>query len=190
MVYTKKIDPDVLIEIAYDLLENEGIEAVSMRRIAQMLDVRASSLYHHFADKTALLSAVADKGLVQLAEVLEQTRLQASSDPQHQIRAMGIAYREWALQHARLYLLLFGGAPIEEHPSPISMAVAAPMLTTVAHMVGEQHAIAATQTAWAFVHGFVMLELADQMRRGVPTEGFLFGLEVLVSGLSGKRSNV
>lgn len=184
MVFTKKIDRNTLVDIAYDLLESEGIEAVSMRRLAQMLDVKAASLYHHFTDKTALLSAVAEKGFAQLADVLERTRTQAGADPRQQVRAMGMAYREWALQHARLYLLLFGDVPLWEHPSPITQAVADPILATVAQMVGEQRSVAATQTAWAFVHGFVMLELTDQMRRGTPAEGFQFGLEVLISGLS------
>jgi AcrR family transcriptional regulator len=187
MVYTKKIDREMLVAVAYDLLEHEGIEAISMRRLAQLLAVRASSLYHHFADKSALLRAVAEKGLRHLAEVLEQACIQAGPDPQQQIRALGMAYREWALLHSRLYLLLFGSTPMEEHPSPIAQAVSAPMLAAAAQLVGEQRSIAATQAAWAFVHGFVMLELAGQMRRGVPIEGFLLGLEVFVRGLSGSR---
>ncbi|MBV9230412.1 MAG: WHG domain-containing protein, partial [Chloroflexi bacterium] len=86
--------------------------------------------------------------------------------------------------HPRLYLLLFGSSPVEERPSPLGDAVAAPMLAAAAQLVGEQRAIAATQAAWAFVHGFVMLELAGQMRRGVPIEGFLLGLEAFMHGLS------
>jgi Tetracyclin repressor-like, C-terminal domain len=56
-------------------------------------------------------------------------------------------------------------------------------------LVGEQKAVAATQAVWAFVHGFVMLELAGQMRVGVPVEGFLLGLELLAEGLDSNRIN-
>ncbi len=94
MVYTKKIDEETLVVTASDVLEHEGIEALSMRRVAQSLGVRASSLYHHFPDKSALLRAVAEKGLRQLAEVLEQAAERTGPDPQQQIRALAIAYHE------------------------------------------------------------------------------------------------
>ena|SRR2546428_5757980 len=189
MVYTKKIDGETLVVTASDLLEHEGIGSLSMRRVAKELGVRASSLYHHFPDKSALLRAVAEQGLRQLAEVLEQARERAGPVPQQQIRALAIAYREWALAHPRLYLLLFGGTPVEERPSPIGQAVSAPMLAAATQLVGEQKAVAATQAAWALVHGFVTLELAGQMRLGVPLEGLLLGIEAFVQGLGDSRIN-
>lgn len=188
MVYTKKIDREMLVIVASDLLEQEGIGAVSMRRLAQALDVRASSLYHHFADKSALLAAVAEKGLGLLTAELEQAHAWADPDVHQQLRALGMAYREWALLHPRLYVLLFGSTPVEEQPSPIGHAVSAPMLAVATQLVGERRAVAATQVVWAFVHGFVMLELAGQMRLGAPVESFLLGLEVLIQGLDNHPS--
>jgi AcrR family transcriptional regulator len=184
MVYTKKIDQETLIGIARELLECEGMEAISMRRLAQELAVRASSLYHHFADKSALMRAVAEQGLRELAQVLQRTRDEAGSDPRQQILALGLAYRTWALHHPRLYRVLFAGSPLDEQPSAVERAVPEPMLAAAAQLVGEEHAVAATQAAWALVHGFVMLELAGQMRRGVPAEGFLLGMQAFVQGLS------
>ena len=189
MVYTKKIDEETLVGTASDVLEHEGIEALSMRRVAQSLGVRASSLYHHFPDKSALLRAVAEKGLRQLAEVLAQAAERTGPDPQQQIRALAIAYHEWALAHPHLYLMLFGSTPVEERPSPLGQAVSAPMLAAAAQLVGEQKAVAATQAAWALVHGFVTLELAGQMRLGVPLEGLLLGVEAFVQGLRASRIN-
>ena len=188
-MYTKKIDRETLVIVASELLEQEGIDAVSMRRLAQALDVRASSLYHHFAEKSALLNAVAEKGLHSLAAELEQARVGADMDAHQQLRALGMAYREWALLHPQLYLLLFGSTPVEEKPSPLGRAVSAPMLAIATQLVGEQKAAAATQALWAFVHGFVMLELAGQMQVGVPVEGFLLGLEMLAQGLDSHHIN-
>jgi len=189
MVYTKKIDRETLVIVASELLEQEGIDAVSMRRLAQALDVRASSLYHHFAEKSALLNAVAEKGLHSLAAELEQARVGSGMDAHQQLRALGMAYREWALLHPQLYLLLFGSTPVEEQPSPLGRTVSAPMLAIATQLVGEQKAAAATQALWAFVHGFVMLELAGQMQVGVPVEGFLLGLEMLAQGLDSNQIN-
>lgn len=107
-----------------------------------------------------------------------------------QLRALGMAYREWALLHPRLYLLLFGSTLVEERPSPIGRAVSAPMLAVATQLVGEPKAVAAIQALWAFMHGFVMLELAGQMPVGVPVKGFLLGLEVLAQGLDSNRINI
>jgi len=184
MVYTKKIDQETLIATARELLEREGMEAISMRRLAQELAVQASSLYHHFAGKSALMRAVAEQGLRELAQVLQRARDEAGSDPRQQILALGLAYRTWALQHPRLYRVLFAGNPLDEQPSAVERAVPEPMLAAAAQLVGEEHAVAATQAGWALVHGFVMLELAGQMRRGGPAEGFLLGMQAFVRGLS------
>ena len=184
MVYTKKIDQETLVAIARDLLEREGMEAISMRRLAQELDVQASSLYHHFADKSALMLAVAEQGLRELAHVLQRARDEAGLDPRQQILSLGQAYRTWALSHPRLYRVLFAGSPLDEHPSAVERAVPESMLAAAAQLVGEEHAVAATQAAWALVHGFVMLELAGQMRRGVPAESFVLGMKAFVLGMS------
>jgi hypothetical protein len=80
--------------------------------------------------------------------------------------------------------VLFAGSPLDEQPSAVERAVPEPMLAAAAQLVGEEHAVAATQAAWALVHGFVMLELAGQMRRGGPAEGFLLGMQAFVQGLS------
>src|SRR6202023_2265136 len=101
---------EMLVESAYELLEREGVEALSMRRLAQIVDVRASSLYHHFPEKSTLLLAVAEKGLFLLAEQLERASGIAGPEPRRQLQAMGMTYREWALQHPQLYRLLFADA--------------------------------------------------------------------------------
>src|SRR5579864_7632526 len=100
MAYTKKIDRVALVASARDLLESEGSGAVTLRRLAQRMDVRVSSLYHHFADKAALMRAVAEEGLTELGAALvaahSQAHSQAGALPQRQIYAMGLAYHDWA----------------------------------------------------------------------------------------------
>lgn len=61
---------------------------------------------HYSPEKSALLSAVAEKRLFQLIAALERASTLAQSDPRRQIYAMGMTYREWALQHPQLYRLL------------------------------------------------------------------------------------
>src|SRR5260370_1487407 len=127
---------------------------------------------------------VGERALWELAYVLKRAREEAGSDPRQQIFSLGLAYRTWALSHPRLYRVLFAGSPMDEHPSAVERAVPEPMLAAAAQLVGEEHAVAATQAAWALVHGFVMLELAGQMRRGVPAKGFVLAIKPFWHGLS------
>ncbi|WP_165423530.1 TetR/AcrR family transcriptional regulator [Ktedonosporobacter rubrisoli] len=183
MVYTQKISREMLAEGAYELLEREGIEALSMRRLAQIVNVRASSLYHHFPEKSALLAAVAEKGLFHLAAALERASNLALGDPRRQIYTMGMTYREWALQHPQVYRLLFADTPLIENTSPASLAAFAPMLAATGTLVGASQAPAATQAVWAFVHGYVMLELSGHMQQCLPIEGFQLGLSCFIQEL-------
>jgi AcrR family transcriptional regulator len=183
MVYTKKIDPTILIATARTLLEEEGADAVSMHRLAQEMQVRVSSLYHHFANKAHLMRAVTEESLRELALALVTARAGGGDDPLRQIHAMADDYFIWAMHHPQLYQMLFGDKPLEEDPTPIEMSVAEPMLASAASLVGAEHAVAATQSMWSLIHGFIMLTFAGQLRRGNPREGFRAGLNALLAGL-------
>jgi AcrR family transcriptional regulator len=53
------ISRDNVVEVALQILDEEGVDALSIERIANELGVRGPSLYHHFADKSEILSEVA-----------------------------------------------------------------------------------------------------------------------------------
>jgi TetR/AcrR family tetracycline transcriptional repressor len=56
-----KLDRQVVVDTALAVADEEGLEAVTIRRLAQGLSVTPMALYWHFADKEALLAAVADR---------------------------------------------------------------------------------------------------------------------------------
>lgn len=184
MAYTKKLDRDEVAMTALALVEQEGVEALTMRGVADRCHVQVSSLYHHFVDKAALMRAVTELALLELGEALGMAREAAGQQAERQLRAVAIAYREWALAHPRVYRMLLWDEPVDERPSPIAQSVSAPVVVAATQLVGEEQAIAATQAIWAFAHGFVSLELAQQMRIGIPLDGFYLGLNALVYGLT------
>jgi TetR/AcrR family tetracycline transcriptional repressor len=55
-----KIQREAVIATALELLDQVGIEGLTMRRLADALDIKAASLYWHFANKQELLNAMAD----------------------------------------------------------------------------------------------------------------------------------
>ena len=69
---------ELITETALDVVARDGLDALSMRRLAQELDVWPMSVYRHFRDKEDLLDAVADAG----AEDLELPRRRGGSRQQ------------------------------------------------------------------------------------------------------------
>jgi AcrR family transcriptional regulator len=59
----RRLSPEAIIEAAIRLADAEGLEAVSIRRVAAELDARAMSLYDHFASKRELLASMNDEGV-------------------------------------------------------------------------------------------------------------------------------
>lgn len=55
-----EITREAIINTALELLNNEGIEGLSMRKLAKALDIQAPSLYWYFANKQALIDGLAD----------------------------------------------------------------------------------------------------------------------------------
>lgn len=86
-----------VVEHALDVLDQFGLADLSMRRIAAELGVQPSALYHHFANKQALLAAVADEILMRgsragASGAWDQRVLSQC----HELRDAMLAYRDGA----------------------------------------------------------------------------------------------
>ncbi|HEX2583605.1 MAG TPA: helix-turn-helix domain-containing protein, partial [Steroidobacteraceae bacterium] len=64
-----------IIQAASRLLEKEGVEAVTMRGVAQLVGVTPMALYRHYADRAVLLNALADDGFIRLTALLKNKRI-------------------------------------------------------------------------------------------------------------------
>src|SRR5579862_2876350 len=80
-----------IVMVARQLLEDEGLESFSMRRLADRLGVRAPVIYKHFASKAALVAALISVGFEEQAALFEAAL--ASSD--HPLTAMAGIYRAY-----------------------------------------------------------------------------------------------
>jgi AcrR family transcriptional regulator len=87
------------------LLDEEGAEAVTMRRVADAAGITAMAIYRHFPDRAGLLNAVADQGFEELAEQLAGMRF--SGGIEERLSRMGETYLDYALKSPRLFELMF-----------------------------------------------------------------------------------
>jgi AcrR family transcriptional regulator len=95
---------DRIIAAARRLLEREGAEAVTMRRVGDAVGITAMAIYRHYPDRAALINAVADRGFAELAAATQRTRLPAGIEPQL-LRLIDV-YVDHALAHPRLFELM------------------------------------------------------------------------------------
>jgi len=87
------------------LLDEEGADAVTMRRVADAVGITAMAIYRHFSDRDGLLTAVADQGFEELAARLAGMRF--SGDFEERLTRMGKTYLDHALKNPRLFELMF-----------------------------------------------------------------------------------
>ena len=147
------------------LLEEEGPEALTMRRLAERVGIRAPSLYKHLPDKAALEAAIIATGFEEAAATFEQAVEGPGEGPGEEpgawqpaargnaLVALAAAYRRFALEHPHLYRLMNNGPlPREQLPPGLENRTAAPLVRAA----GSQ---ARARAVWAFAHGMVLLEL-------------------------------
>ena len=94
-----------IAQAARRLLDKEGVEAVTMRRVAEKVGITPMAIYRHFPDRAALLNALADEGFQELADWLAEQRL--TGDIEERLYKMGDLYLEHALENPKLFELMF-----------------------------------------------------------------------------------
>jgi AcrR family transcriptional regulator len=93
-----------IVAVTRELIEREGLESVSLRRIAGLLGVTAPALYAHVNDKRDLLRAVAEGEFERLIDLLERVD---DPDPLARIRQFSRAYIEHAVSNPGLFRTMF-----------------------------------------------------------------------------------
>lgn len=97
-----------LLDAATDIITESGVDAVTMRGLAQRVGVSRTAPYRHFEDKTALLAAVAIEGYHRLAQKVEAVAAAAHDDTVLRCQSIGEAYMQFAVENATHYRLMFG----------------------------------------------------------------------------------
>ena len=90
---------------ARDILNCDGAEAVTMRRVAEAVGITPMAVYRHYADRDGLLNALADQGFAELAAALTSKRY--SGNFEQRLTEMADIYLGHALKNPRLFELMF-----------------------------------------------------------------------------------
>lgn len=167
MPYPRQINREEIVAQAWQLIEAKGTENLSLGKLAQALGVKAPSLYRHVGSKADLLQAVNQHTSLQLIEALQTAAAQTSGSSTEQLAALLHAYRRFAHEHPHSYLLAFTNTDEALRPdADLLEQMVLPIQALMTAVSGPEQSLAALRGAMALVHGFALLELHGQLRRG------------------------
>lgn len=200
----KKLSRDKILDAAIELIDAEGLEALSMRRLGERLGVEAMSLYRHVRSKAALLDAVHDA-------LLGRMRIEPASGAwEEDLRQIARAFRALLREHAAA-LPMFA---TRTATGPLALAQVEAGLA-ILHRAGlsPARAVSTFQVIFAYVVGHSMFTYASAATTGgtvdygsLPAERFVHlrriaegpmpdaeqqfeqGLDLLIEGLRQTRS--
>lgn len=104
-VYMRKPTSEKIYSAARRLLEKEGSEAVTMRRVAEAVGITPMAVYRHYPNRAGLLNALADDGFTELANRLSRARL--SGNTEKRLEKLMYIFVDHALENPRLFELMF-----------------------------------------------------------------------------------
>jgi AcrR family transcriptional regulator len=174
---------DAIVAAARRILEADGLEAVTMRAVADAVGVRGPSLYKRVPDRAALLRAVADGVIDDLAGTM--SRAVETGAPRRDVTSAVEAFRRFVQSNPSGYRLLFADLPTEAVPVADRLAaLGEPIVIAMSGLVGEGRALVAARTVVAWAHGFVTMELAGAFRLGGELDAaYAFGIESILRGI-------
>ena len=110
---------DAIKETAWKQIAEFGAPALSLRAIARELKITAPAIYNYFADRDALVTALIIDAYTSFGDSQLEARDSVSADDfAGQLKAIGLAYRNWAHAYPQRYELIFG-TPIPDYAPPM-----------------------------------------------------------------------
>jgi AcrR family transcriptional regulator len=150
-----------VVAAAGRLLDEEGPQALTMRRVADAVGMRAPSLYKHLPGKDALHRALVVEALHELgARMAEAGKARPGS-----LEAVALGYRAFALAKPHRYRLLTDvPLPDDAEVRAAELAARAPLDAVIGL---DEHR---GRALWAFAHGMVDLELRGRFPPGADVD--------------------
>jgi AcrR family transcriptional regulator len=179
------LDAEAVVTAAAALADAEGLEAVTLARLAAHLGVRAPSLYAHVAGLPDLRRRLATRGVRELGAALQAAA--AGRAGRDALTAVADVYRSYAHEHRGTYAALQRAPDPDDADATAAAARAVDVFLATLRGYGLEHddAIHAARIVRAALHGFVTLEADDGFRIPLDLDdSFTRLVAVLHQGLS------
>ena len=154
-----------ILSTAWQMVKEDGWEAVSIRKIADAIEYSAPVIYDHFENKEALLWEFAKEGFRILSKKIQRAK-DTSDEPKEQLKAMADAYWNFAFKNKEFYQLMFGigmpGCEIEKC-FPERLGFRSLVMEPITSIISEgtnSHANPCLKyyTFWSILHGLISMK--------------------------------
>jgi AcrR family transcriptional regulator len=180
---------EAVIEAAAQLFARDGAEGLAVRKVAAAAGCSTMVVYHYFGGKQGLLNAMYITGFERLAHA--QAEAPDAADPEHQVRARYLNYRDVALELPAYYQVMFGNLGSQFVPDAHArqfasyayeqFVTAVTAWSTVCELTTT--ARSAAYILWASAHGLVSFELSQHAPDVDYKRRYIAALDTLMRGL-------
>jgi AcrR family transcriptional regulator len=192
-----------ILDAARELFASDGVESVTMRRIAERIEYSPTAIYFHFRDKEALLAELCDADFRAIAQ--QFTSIATIEDPIERLRATGHAYLAFGLENPSHYRVMFMTPKPQQRPEDSAIRKGNPeedsyefLKLTVAQAMADGRlrddvtdVDLMAQIIWSGVHGVISLEIAKCNDAWVDWRPFndraKLMIDVLIAGVAKKE---
>lgn len=165
---------NALIQAGIEILAEEGVSGLSLRKAARKAGVSHSAPYAHFADKQTLIAAIASDGHERIHERFQAVLTRYPNEPLHQFTAAAWSYVEFGLGSPDHYKITFSGAMQDEHSHAEFVEASQRNMQVLRAIIAQCRAadifpptdIDLDMQAvgiWSLLHGLVMLMIQGQI---------------------------
>ena len=151
------------------LLEEGGIEAVTIRGVARLTGVSHTAPLHHFPHREALLDAIAQRGFDRMLAGLAASVPDPVAPPAVQLRAYGLAYVDTAVASPRLFELMFGRPRDAVGETAGFLLVDLCAAALVRGDLAGSDPLRLSHLLWSAVHGLASLYVSGYLGSGFVT---------------------
>jgi AcrR family transcriptional regulator len=178
-----------ILDACTELIVQDGLQALSLRKVADRVGIRAPSIYQHFASKEDLLAAARAAALQALGLCMAAS--ESGRDPRRRLATTAMGYYAFAQEHPESFALLFsafgsGRRSLEEAPdadSPYAFLLAAVRRFLGARGEEGSEAEFLAFGIWSLVHGAAALRQTHLKDFDGPLEeGLRTNLDALLAG--------
>ncbi|MNI54473.1 Bacterial regulatory protein, tetR family [compost metagenome] len=153
------------------ILQEQGPEAVTVRRVAEKMECSTKIIYNLFGSKEGLAKQLFLEGCKLLAQSFESVPKQTNLE--QYLREIGEAYWNFGKSYTSYYMLMFGGAFSEFKPEEESLQAMITALQQVINiiaeaidqgLIAEKDPILVVHIVWASLHGVIHLYLGGHIQ--------------------------
>jgi AcrR family transcriptional regulator len=173
-----------VVDAAAQIADAEGLEAVTVARVASELGIKAPSLYNHVAGRDDLIGALGVRALQELGAALTQASVGRSRDDA--LQGIAAAYRAYVLEHPGLYSATIRAPEADDRERREAAEKVLDVVYAVLAGYGLEgdDAVHAARAVRSGLHGFASIEAAGGF--GIPAdrdESFRRMVAALAAGL-------